>query len=297
MRLRQLIESPSTAVFAFGRMNPPTIGHKKLADKVKSIDGSPFLFLTHSQKPKTDPLTFAEKVFFATKSFGDGIRIGDNEVRTIIQAMQKLQQLGFKNIVYVAGSDRVSSFTKLLNDYNGKDYQFDSIDVVSAGERDPDADGTEGMSASKMRAAATEGDFDSFESGVAVKDPKLAKMMYTKVRQGMGITEEDVNELNVFKSKVDNASIKAQDPNKLKVLDWVSSRTDGREHFLSFYRKGAAWSGKLMFIKPDQAKAFMQKVEANDEYLPQIKQALTNIATAGKLFDRFGIKYQISRAD
>jgi len=98
MRLRQLIESPSTAVFAFGRMNPPTIGHKKLADKVKSIDGSPFLFLTHSQKPKTDPLTFAEKVFFATKSFGDGIRIGDNEVRTIIQAMQKTQIFAYPSI-------------------------------------------------------------------------------------------------------------------------------------------------------------------------------------------------------
>ena len=70
MRLRRLIESPSTAVFAFGRMNPPTLGHRKLADKVKSLEGTPFLFLTHSQKPKTDPLSFAEKVFFAQKSFG-----------------------------------------------------------------------------------------------------------------------------------------------------------------------------------------------------------------------------------
>ena len=177
MRLRQLIESPSTAVFAFGRMNPPTIGHRKLADKVKSIDGTPFIFLTHTQKPKTDPLTFAEKVFFAQKSFGDGIRIGDKDVKTIIQAMQKLQQLGYKDIIYVAGSDRVSSFTKLLNDYNGKDYQFDSIEVVSAGERDPDAEGAEGMSASKMRYHANKGEFDEFNDGVAVQDPKLAKMI------------------------------------------------------------------------------------------------------------------------
>lgn len=100
-----------------------------------------------------------------------------------------------------------------------------------------------------------------------------------------------------FFTKQDNASIKAQDPNKLKVLDWVASRADGQEHFLSFYRKGAAWSGKLLFIKPDEAKKFMRKVEANDDYLPQIKQALTNIATAGRLFDRLGIKYQIRRAD
>ena len=96
MHLRQLIESPDTAVFAFGRMNPPTIGHKKLADTVKGIDGTPFLFLTHSQKPKTDPLSFAEKVFFAQQSFGDGIRIGDKDVRTIIQAMQKLESIGYK---------------------------------------------------------------------------------------------------------------------------------------------------------------------------------------------------------
>tara|TARA_Y200000002_G_C22671979_1_gene660428 strand:- start:403 stop:1824 length:1422 start_codon:yes stop_codon:yes gene_type:complete len=170
-------------------MNPPTLGHRKLADKVKSLEGTPFLFLTHSQKPKTDPLSFAEKVFFAQKSFGDGIRIGDQDVKTIIQALQKLESLGFKNVVYVAGSDRVNSFTKLLNDYNGKDYNFDNIQIVSAGERDPDAEGAEGMSASKMRSAAQEGNYDEFESGVAVKDPKLAKMMYTKVRQGMGLDE------------------------------------------------------------------------------------------------------------
>ncbi len=199
MHLRQLIESPDTAVFAFGRMNPPTIGHKKLADTVKGIDGTPFLFLTHSQKPKTDPLSFAEKVFFAQQSFGDGIRIGDKDVRTIIQAMQKLESIGFKNVIYVAGSDRVNSFTKLLNDYNGKDYKFDSIKVVSAGERDPDAEGAEGMSASKMRSAAQEGNFDEFESGVAVQNPKLAKMMYTKVRQGMGMAEsQELEEAFMF---------------------------------------------------------------------------------------------------
>ena len=118
-----------------------------------------------------------------------------------------------------------------------------------------------------------------------------------KAKDKGDVKESDINELNLFKKADSNTSIKAQDPNKLKVLDWVASRTDGQEHFLSFYRKGAAWSGKLLFIRPDQAKRFMQKVEANDDYLPQIKQALTNIATAGKLFDRFGVKYQIRRAE
>ena len=121
MFLRELFEASKTAVFAFGRMNPPTIGHAKLVDVIKSQQGEPFLFLTHTQKPKTDPLSFAEKVFFAQKSFS-GIAIGDNKVRTIIDAMKSLEAKGYTDIIYVAGSDRVDSFTKLLNDYNGKDY-------------------------------------------------------------------------------------------------------------------------------------------------------------------------------
>ena len=126
MFLRELFEAPKTAVFAFGRMNPPTIGHAKLVDVVKSQDGKPFLFLTHTQKPKTDPLSFAEKVFFAQKSF-TGIEIGNQTVKTIIDAMKHLEKAGYTDIIYVAGSDRVASFEKLLNDYNGKDYNFNSV--------------------------------------------------------------------------------------------------------------------------------------------------------------------------
>jgi hypothetical protein len=106
-----------------------------------------------------------------------------------------------------------------------------------------------------------------------------------------------VSELELFKNKDSYASVKEQDPNKLKVLDWIAARTDGQEHFLSFYRKNAAWSGKLIFIKPDQAKTFIQKVEDNEDYLPQIKQALTSLQTTSRLFDRLGIKYQIRNAD
>ena len=188
MFLRELFEAPKTAVFAFGRMNPPTIGHAKLADVVKSQQGDPFLFLSQTQKPKTDPLPFPEKMYFASKSF-PGVVIGDPKVKTIIQAMQNLEAKGYTDIVYVAGSDRVDSFTKLLNDYNGKDYKFNSINIVSAGERDPDAEGAEGMSASKMRAAAQEGDFDSFKQGVA--NAQMAQSMYDQVRKGMGIATKD----------------------------------------------------------------------------------------------------------
>jgi hypothetical protein len=120
---------------------------------------------------------------------------------------------------------------------------------------------------------------------------KLSKQGYSKHKG------KEISELDLFKSKDSFASVKEQDPNKLKVLDYIATRNDGKEHFLSFYRKGAAWSGRLMFIKPDQAKTFMQKVEDNEDYLPQIKQALTSLATTSKLFDRLGIKYDVRRAE
>jgi hypothetical protein len=198
MRIRNLFESTKVAVVAFGRLNPPTIGHEKLVNKIKNIAGDHYLFLSHTQKPKTDPLAFDDKVAFAQKFF-PGITVGHQSVRTPIQMLQMLEQQGYTDIVYVAGSDRVESFTKLFNDYNGKEYNFRSISVVSAGERDPDADGAEGMSASKMRAAAVAGDYDSFESGTP--DSQLAKQMYDAVRNGMGVKESAVAESSVVLDK------------------------------------------------------------------------------------------------
>jgi hypothetical protein len=189
MKLRQIFESPrKVAVAAFGRMNPPTIGHEKLVDKIKSIDGDHFVFLSQTQKPKTDPLPFDAKLEFAKKFFPD-VNVGHASVRTPIQMLQMLEKLGYTDVVYVAGSDRVESFTKLFNDYNGKEYNFESIQVVSAGERDPDADGAEGMSASKMRAAAASGDYESFAMGTP--DAKLAQKMYDAVRKGMGVKDTE----------------------------------------------------------------------------------------------------------
>ena len=187
MKLREIFEaSETTAVMAFGRMNPPTIGHAKLVDAVVSQGGDPYIFLSQSQKPKTDPLAFEDKLRYA-KFFFPNVTIGNPEVKTIIQALQKVEALGYANLIYVAGSDRIASFEKLLNDYNGKEYNFNSIKVVSAGERDPDADGAEGMSASKMRAAAAEGDLESFKQGVPQQE--VADEMYAAVRQGMGIKD------------------------------------------------------------------------------------------------------------
>jgi peptidoglycan hydrolase-like protein with peptidoglycan-binding domain len=195
MKLRQLFEAPQkrTAVVAFGRMNPPTIGHQKLVEKLKSYDGDHYVFLSQTQKPKTDPLAFADKLRFA-KFFFPEITIGHPDVRTPMDMMAMLQRLGYTDIIYVAGSDRVEGFKKLFNDYNGKPdksgnigYTFDSIEVVSAGERDPDADGAEGMSASKMRAAAAEDNLEDFTNGTP--RPELADEMFKAVRNGMGLKD------------------------------------------------------------------------------------------------------------
>ena len=189
MFLREVFENQKnkTAVVAFGRMNPPTIGHKKLADKIHSIPGDSYIFLSHTQKPKTDPLDFPTKLKFV-KSFFPTVNVGDQNVKTVIQALKKIESLGYDNIVFVAGSDRLEQFKKLIGDYNGKEYNFKSIQVVSAGERDPDSDDAAGISASKLRAAAASGDFQTFVQGVPNK--KLAKTMYDAVRNGMGVETE-----------------------------------------------------------------------------------------------------------
>ena len=195
MLLRDLYEAPvKTAAMAFGRLNPPTIGHAKLVAAIEAQEGDHYLFLSQTQKPKTDPLDFATKMKLA-KQFFPGINVGHQAVRTPIQALEQLQGLGYTDVVFIAGSDRVDGFQKLFDTYNGQPdktgkvpFKFNSIKVVSAGERDPDADGAEGMSASKMRAAAAAGDLESFAQGVPT--PALAQQMYDAVRKGMGVKDE-----------------------------------------------------------------------------------------------------------
>ena len=194
MLLRELYEATKkTAVFAFGRLNPPTVGHAKLVDAIKSHDGDHYLFLSQTQKPKTDPLDFATKLKFA-KQFFPGVNVGHQSVRTPVQALEMLQGLGYTDVIFIAGSDRVEGFQKLFDTYNGQPdksgkvpFKFNSINVASAGERDPDADDVSGMSASKMRAAAAAGELETFAQGVP--DKKLAKTMFDAVRKGMGVKD------------------------------------------------------------------------------------------------------------
>jgi hypothetical protein len=202
MRLLELFEqSGKTAAVAFGRMNPPTIGHQKVVDAIlKQKADAHFLFVsqTHksSGKNKTrleNPLPFDVKLGFIETAFPN-IDIGDTSVSTAIGLLQYLEKQGFDNVIFVGGSDRVASFTELFNNQNGVDYNLKSIKVVSSGARDPDAEGAEGMSASKMRAAAIANDFESFKTGLPPGLSGDAEEVFAAVRQGLEPWLEGVEE-------------------------------------------------------------------------------------------------------
>tara|TARA_Y100000004_G_scaffold36419_1_gene39104 strand:+ start:3240 stop:3791 length:552 start_codon:yes stop_codon:yes gene_type:complete len=178
-------------VVAWGRFNPPTIGHQKLIDAVARIAGQDdyFIYPTHTHKKPKDPLPCDLKVEYMRKMFPSHAKhiIYDKSVNTIIKLLQTYQGT-YADLTLVAGSDRVPQYETLLNKYNGVEYTYRKLEVVSAGERDPDADGASGMSASKMRAAASEANVAAFRSGIpsTLNDADMMKLMKA-VRDGMGI--------------------------------------------------------------------------------------------------------------
>jgi nicotinic acid mononucleotide adenylyltransferase len=182
MLTRELFTFEPTAIVAFGRFQPPTIGHLSLIETIRSLKGDHYLFLSHTQNAKTDPLDYQTKKQFVESCFPD-ITVGHDSVRTIIQALQQVEHKGYKNLIYVAGSDRVDSFRSLIEKYNGKEYNFNNINVVSAGERDPDADGVAGMSASKLREAVKLNNFTQFEQGLPNK--AIARSLFAAIQRGM----------------------------------------------------------------------------------------------------------------
>ena len=208
---KDLIEARGdTAVFTLGRFNPPTTGHEKLIIKLDSVakqNGSEmYVFPTHSNDPAKNPLPHGLKVAYMKKmykKYAKNIKI--SKARNVFEVAKVLYDKGHKSIIMVVGSDRVTEFTKLLEKYNGTKsthgfYEFDNIQVVSAGERDPDAEGVSGMSASKMRAAAADGDKDSFLQGVP-SSFKDGDKLYSDVRKNMGIREErDMGDMSDFEA-------------------------------------------------------------------------------------------------
>ena len=187
-------KTKGTLTIAFGRFNPPTTGHGKLLDTVasNSDEGDYVIVPSRSQDKKKNPLDADTKIAVMQKMFPnhkDKI-VNDQANRTIFDVLKKAHTDGYSNVRILGGADRVNEYEKLANNYNGKLYAFDNVEVMSAGERDPDSDDVTGMSASKQRKAAAEGDIKAFMKGVPDSlSQKDAEELFNKIRKAMNIKE------------------------------------------------------------------------------------------------------------
>jgi hypothetical protein len=196
MRINELFEESSKHItFCFGRMNPPTIGHEQVFKTMAGQGGDYKIFVSQSQDKKDNPLDYATKIKFIKaihKQYAENV-VADSSLNTVVKVASHLYDLGYRNATFVAGSDRLDSFKKLLTQYNGVEgkahgfYKFDVLDFASSGERDPDSEGVSGISASKARAAAATNDIEAFKAATGAGE--IAGKMFAAVRQGMGINE------------------------------------------------------------------------------------------------------------
>ena len=257
------------AVLAFGRMNPITNGHEKVVKTVKKlatkVGGSHHIVLSHSQDAKKNPLTVDQKIKHAKRAFPDTNFIAaSKEAPTFFDHAEKLYKQGVTHLHMVAGSDRAGEYAKLLQKYNGTHkgarFNFKYIGVESAGERDPDAEGAEGISASKMREAAKEGDFDTFKKGApSTMSVAQVKQMYNDVRKGMRLHEEILRE-GVHDKGIFKAVFLGGGPGSGK--DYVLSKTlDGHG---------------LTEINSDKALEYLMDKEGLDKRMPDDEEAQRN---------------------
>ena len=184
-------ETTETLTVAFGRFNPPTVGHGKLLSAAKKAAAGEDLkiYPSRSQDAKKNPLDPDMKISFMKKMFPDfsEVIINDDEMKSIFNVLVAADEAGYKNVNIIVGSDRQAEFENLATKYNGELYNFDNIRVISAGVRDSDAEGVEGMSASKMRKAVMDDDYDSFRKGTPKElNDGDTKALFGAVRQGMG---------------------------------------------------------------------------------------------------------------
>ena len=265
MRLKDLHEKLEgrTAVFTFGRMNPPTIGHEKLLNKLKNVAGRSsadwFVYLSSSQDAKKNPLPFERKIHYAKKMFGRDVNARTfPKEPTALHAASSLYSKGYKKLIMVVGSDRVNDFSKLLKQYINQDkphgfYNFDSIYVVSAGDRDPDAEGISGMSASKLRGFAVQGKFDEFAKGLPGLNDKDAKTLFNEIRKGLKL--QALSE----KIKVQKEIIPEKVTMKSSTFKDIFKREDIDEDIMDVLKKKAEVSGiSLQILKSIYEKAIKQ---------------------------------------
>ena len=209
-------QKSDTITIVFGRFNPPTVGHEKLLSMAKksSVGGDYKVYPSRSQDPKKNPLDPDMKISFMKKMFPNYEEniINDPDMRNIFDVLVNANEEGYANVNIVVGSDRQAEFENLAQKYNGQLYEFDLIRVISAGVRDADAEGVEGMSASKMRKAVIDDDFESFRRGTPKNlDDGDTQALFNAVRTGMKLKKAKVTaEMWQFAPKLDPRGLREQ---------------------------------------------------------------------------------------
>ena len=265
------------AVLAFGRMNPITSGHQTLINKVKDVaqdyGASHHIVLSHTTDPKKNPLTGAQKLKHAKRAFPKtNFSVANAEHPTFLQQAAKLHKQGVTHLHMVGGSDRVEEFHNLLHKYNGKQkgalFNFKDIRVHSAGERDPDAEGVSGMSASKMREHATKGNYKEFRKGTpSTMADEHAKELYNDVRKGMGIREDvDLGFEMLLTEGVHDKGI-------FKAVFLAGGPGSGKDYVLSNTLDGHG----LTEINSDKALEYLMDKNQLDKKMPKKEEEKRNI--------------------
>jgi hypothetical protein len=266
------------AVLAFGRMNPPTTGHAKLVNKVKDIagavGGSHHIVLSHSQDAAKNPLTAEQKVKHAKRYFTDtNISTSSKEHPNFLSQASKLHKAGVTHLHMVAGSDRTDEYHKTLHKYNGVKgthgyFKFKDIKVHSAGERDPDAEGVEGMSASKMREHASKGNFKEFKKGVPGHVAhEHAKDLFNDVRKGMNIKEDFHSQLQTILAEG------VHDKGIFKAVFLSGGPGSGKDYVLDNTLSGHG----MVEINSDKALEFLMDKNNLSKKMPESEKELRDV--------------------
>jgi nicotinic acid mononucleotide adenylyltransferase len=284
---KQLIkELPSkSVVFAFGRFNPPTIGHELLVKAVKKLaqqrNADHVIYASRTQDAKKNPLSVEKKVKYLKLMFKNtNFAAANDQERTFIEAAKALNKK-YKNIVMVAGSDRIPEFKRLLNNYNGKEFNFDTIEVVSAGERDPDADDATGMSASKMRSIAVKGNYAEFKKGLpsTVRDIDGKRLM-NDIRDGMGL-EPIKEQIVLVKDELREKYFRGEIFNEGDIVESAGERFTivkrGSNHLLLKEESGNLVSKWIQDVQPTEEKEDMNEALTDKTLRPNDKIKVARI--------------------
>jgi hypothetical protein len=282
------------AVLAFGRMNPPTTGHAKLVDKVKdvakSVKGTHHVVLSHSQDAEKNPLSGEQKVKHAQRYFPDtNITTSSKEHPNFLAQASKLHKAGATHLHMVAGSDRTGEYEKILHKYNGVKgthgyFKFRGIHVHSAGERDPDAEGVSGMSASKMRSHASKGNFKEFKKGIPSHVAhEHAKELYNDVRKGMQVKEDFRSQIQMILSEG------VHDKGIFKAVFLSGGPGSGKDYVLDNTLAGHG----LIEINSDKALEFLMDKNNLDKKMPET-EADARTLVRGKAKDMTELKQKLA---